>query len=145
MGLALVHRQLQPHHDRTHRYRSFRRVALAADHEIVRVVDDVGRPSLFKPQASPPLDEPSHVQVRHQWGNRSALRRAFLVVPVGTTARRAPLAVVVLDRRQQPRLNQVQDVPIDYPTRHAAQQFRMRNAVEGNVNRLPISKTFLKR
>jgi hypothetical protein len=58
------------------------------------------------------------------------LGRALLVVPVGTTACRTPFAVVVLDRRHQPRPDQAQDVSVDNPTRHASQQLRVRDAVE---------------
>ena len=44
VGLFLVHRQLQPLHDRAHRGHGVLRPALAADHEVVRVVDDAGAP-----------------------------------------------------------------------------------------------------
>ena len=64
------------------------------------------------------------------WRARCTLRRAALAVPVRPTPRRASLAVVLIDRRHQPRLDQAQDVSINNPTRHALQQFRMRNAVK---------------
>jgi hypothetical protein len=51
----------------------------------------------------------------------------------------APL-VLLRDRCLEPELDQAQDLPVDDALGDAAQQVAMRNLVERNLDRLPITK-----
>ena len=77
------------------------------------------------------------------WRGDAALRRAFAV---GLAAAHIlPRAVLVFtdNRGFEPQFDEVQNPPIHYSLGHHGQQFRVRDAVKGNPDTLPITRIFL--
>src|SRR5438094_5512095 len=62
-SLLLVNRQAQPLHDLAHRRQRFISTALATDHQIVGIVDDVRTKPSVEPPFLPPQYETAHVQI----------------------------------------------------------------------------------
>src|SRR5262249_10887254 len=80
--LAFVHRQLQLCHHVPHHGRRLRSLTPRQDHEVIRIIDDVGLQALFVPQYLPAQQESPHVQIRQQRRGHPALRRASSFVLV---------------------------------------------------------------
>src|SRR5207302_5511158 len=80
--LRFVHRQLQLRHDVSHHGQRFFRLATAADHQIIGVVNDVCSKTLLVPELLPSQHETTHVQVAYQRADRSPLRTSFSFIPI---------------------------------------------------------------
>src|SRR5208283_975514 len=128
--LLLVHRQFQLGHHAPHRRHGLIGSAARADHEVVRIVDDMSLQPLLVAQLLPAQDEPAHIQVRQQRRGHSTLRRAPAFVLVACRSLRPPLLVRLLDRRFQPHLDQMQHVPITDPPSYRLHEVGVRYAVE---------------
>jgi hypothetical protein len=65
--LVLVHRQLQPAHDRAQvMQRRFGVTPPAQDHQVVGIGDEASAKALLKAEHFPSQHEPAHVEVRQQ-------------------------------------------------------------------------------
>ena len=78
----------------------------------------------------PAQDEAPHVEVAGQWRERRPLRDAFALLARPVRAALAALAVVLLDRHLQPRLDEPEHPPVADAPREALQKLGVRNLAE---------------
>ena len=130
MGLGLVDRELKPHHEPPHLRHRLLGVASAADHEIISIDHDLRAKPRLQTSPLPSQHKSPHVQIGEQWGDRSALRNPAARVPGGCRSCLPSSAVVFFNRRLQPHLDQMQQVPVRDPARHRFQKFGVRDRPE---------------
>src|SRR5580704_9880227 len=75
--LHFIHHQLQLRHDVPHHDQRFFRSAAAADHQIIRIVNDVCSQTLLVPELLPSQHETTHVQVAEQRADPSSRLRVL--------------------------------------------------------------------
>jgi len=130
VGLFFVHRQFQRLHYPAHRSHCFVSLTLAADNKIIRIIDDMCRQAAGISQSLPTQQEPPHVQIRQQRGDGRALWRAPSGILVDRCPFPATMAIIFFHRGIQPLSDEVQHIPVNYPTGDAFHQLRVWDAVE---------------
>jgi len=130
MGLGFVHRQLQRGHHVPHDAHGLLGPTPAADHEVIRVVDDAGVEPGLTPQRLPSHNEPTHVHVTQQRADWRALWAAASLILVPCRSLHVPPLVDFLDGRFQPHLQQRQHRAVHDAPRQAAHEFGVGNVVE---------------
>ena len=125
--LGLVDRQLQPRHHRPHRGHRLVGGATTADHEVVRVVDDLSVQPAFVSQGLPTDGRSDAYRCSPATGTAETLAGCPGPRPCcGSSGGSAPL-VDLLDRRLQPHLDQPQEVPIADATGERLEEFGVRD------------------
>ena len=116
--MGRVDRELKLHHEPPHLRHRLLGVASAADHEIISIDHDLRAKPRLQTSPLPSQHKSPHVQIGEQWGDRSALRNPAARVPGGCRPCLPSSAVVFFNRRLQPHLDQMQQVPVRDPARH---------------------------
>jgi RNA-directed DNA polymerase len=79
--------------------------ALDADHQVIRIIDDVCSKTLLVPELLPSQHESTHVQVAEQRADRGSLWGSPSRIPIARTPMLIPFLVGLLDRSFQPHLD----------------------------------------
>src|SRR6266581_6904895 len=128
--LRFIHRQLQLRHDVSHPSQRFFRLATAADHQVIGVVNDVCSKTLLVSELLPSQHESTHVHVAEQRADRSSLWGSPSLIPIARTPMLIPFLVSLFNRNFQPHLDQMQHCSVDDPSSHRLEKVGMRNAIE---------------
>ena len=118
-GFPFVDRQLQSAHETLDPRQHVRRRGLAEHAQIVRVVHDLRSEALGIAQHLPTQYEAPHIEVAEQGRKRGTLRGPFPFPARPVRAAFAALAVVLLHRHFQPRLDELEHSSVADAPGHA--------------------------
>ena len=129
-GFPFVDRKLQTVHEPLDHRQRFRRRGLAEHAQVVGVVHDLRPEAPGMTQRLPAQYEAPHVEVAGQRRDRRPLRGPFPLPARPVRAALAALAVILLHRHFQPRLDEPEHPPVADATGEALQELGMRDFAE---------------